>query len=569
MVKFIDVFQFLFKQSMSPKYLVDKLKNNKKQRNMAIFISIILLMSVPSYAMFIKLFIDLFDVINHIQLGDGLLIQQGSLFIVFAVLFSFLIIIIFGMYQIIAHFYFSNETKILITLPIETNHILISKFLIIYIYEIIISLFTVFPFFLIYGIKTDINLLQWIYLLLVFLILPIIPLVLIGSLTVLIMKFSNLFRKRDLIRMIGMFAILVLALAFQAGISQFMMTLSSDPATQQEQLKDLIQNNHFLTERAGKIYPVILLSLRAIESVAIEATFNLMVLYLISGLALYLFVILLKSVYLKSYLIEQEQTTNKKKESKTSKNTSVPFAIMSIDFKTLLRVPIYLFNCLSSIIIIPLLLIIMPIMTAGSGMGELKGIYNQMAELFWLITALVIAVFATLNPIAATTFSREGKTNWIMRTLPISARDHIKGRFLTAFYTQIAFSVITIGLVLYIVQQDFLYAFVSFVLSLLASIPLIYVGIYIDLKRPVLVWDNPQQAVKQNMNVLISMAIGIIYSALSVGIYFGIQFLKDPLPLFNNFGSYVIIYGLLNIILFNVIYKYLEQNFERNLINMG
>jgi ABC-2 type transport system permease protein len=41
--------------------------------------------------------------------------------------------------------------------------------------------------------------------------------------------------------------------------------------------------------------------------------------------------------------------------------------------------------------------------------------------------------------------------------------------------------------------------------------------IHIDLSRPVLNWTHPQQAMKQNMNVLIGMGFGlIVFAALAI-----------------------------------------------------
>jgi len=47
------------------------------------------------------------------------------------------------------------------------------------------------------------------------------------------------------------------------------------------------------------------------------------------------------------------------------------------------------------------------------------------------------------------------------------------------------------------------------------------IGLIIDLKRPMLTWNHPQQAMKQNLNVLISIGL----NALMIGILAGIGFL--------------------------------------------
>lgn len=36
------------------------------------------------------------------------------------------------------------------------------------------------------------------------------------------------------------------------------------------------------------------------------------------------------------------------------------------------------------------------------------------------------------------------------------------------------------------------------------------IGMIIDILRPLLIWDNPQRAMKQNLNVLIAMGVGVL-----------------------------------------------------------
>jgi hypothetical protein len=46
-------------------------------------------------------------------------------------------------------------------------------------------------------------------------------------------------------------------------------------------------------------------------------------------------------------------------------------------------------------------------------------------------------------------------------------------------------------------------------------------GISVDLRRPVLTWSHPQQAIKQNLNVLVGMGLSIVV----IGVHAGIAWL--------------------------------------------
>jgi uncharacterized membrane protein len=48
------------------------------------------------------------------------------------------------------------------------------------------------------------------------------------------------------------------------------------------------------------------------------------------------------------------------------------------------------------------------------------------------------------------------------------------------------------------------------VIGLLASVPLTAFNLLLDLMHPKLVWNNPQEAMKQNMNGLLGMVVSLV-----------------------------------------------------------
>lgn len=561
MKDFLNVFRFLLKQSLSPRLVLNQIKYDKTQRIMYIVILIVLLFSLPSYGYFIKMFSDMFDILNSLN--------QAPLFIFFGIMASVFIILIFGLYQIIAYFFFSNEVKILMTYPIKTNHILLSKFFVIYMIQLVISVLIVLPFFIIFGIKMGIGIINWVYLILSFLLLPIIPLVVIGIITILIMRLTKAFKNKDAIRMVSLFLILVLALGFQVVINRFMFSVPE--GEEQQYIQSLLDNNMFLINKVSDYYPIVIFVIDAITESFFQATLGVILLAVTSAFAIYLFTIVLKHFFLKTYLVEQESTTSKSKRVKRNNRvSSVALSIAKIDFITLLKVPIYAFNCLLTVFLFPILILIFPLIQGASGIN-ISEVYNQYGDQIWLLIALGVTAFSCLNQIAPTSFSREGKTNWIMRTLPISAKDHLLGRFLTAYIAQIIFSILMFAILIFTLQQGYVYALLAFIFSNIAAIPLLFLGIYIDLKRPMLKWDNPQVAVKQNLNVLLAIAMGFIYGLLSVLVYLGLNkglkliIQQDTMILHIIIGVFFII----NLLLMVVTYRFVLKDFEKSLVNMG
>ncbi len=567
MKEFMMTFKFLIKQSLSFKYVIHRAKQDKKYRNMILLFVLVILMCTPSYILFISAFIELFEAFHTLMLD--------SLFIVLAIFMSLFFIMFFGMFQIISYFYFSNDVKLLTPLPIKPNHYLLSKFFVMYILELLVSVFVVLPIFIIYGIYQEIYLYQWLTMILAFLIMPIIPHVIIGILTIFLMNITNLVRSKDALRMIGYTILVIGLIAFQASI--FSSLIPQDVEEQLDLFKELANNSSYFLDQFARYYPVAKLIDNAINGSFITAILSVSLLFIISMGFVYVFSYVLQTVFMKSYLKEQNSRFQKKRMAKQNINKSgagnVSLSIAKIDFITLLKVPIYLFNTFFVVVLLPVLFIIYAFFigaaTDDEQLRQLLNLYQDNQNEFWLIIALFLVISNILIPIGSTSFSREGKTNWIMRTLPIQPKDHIYGRLLTPFITQIVFNIVIIVTFIVLlstqtdtINEDIIYGIITFIISLIVGLPLLVISLFVDLTRPMLKWDNPQKAIKQNMNVIIMMGIGIIYASLLFVIYrYVLSGLGSPVLIY-------LVYIVIGLILSVISYRLLEKQFNYKLIVM-
>ena len=229
------------------------------------------------------------------------------------------------MYHVIAHYYFSNDVKILLPKPIKVNSILLSKLSIIYIYYLIINGFLVLPFFVIYGVYGSLKIYQWFNLFLVFLFLPIIPLALSTLITVLMMKYTNLFKRKDLLRIVGMLLLIVFLFAIQIYFNRALLSLDGDPS----QIEKIFTDNYFIVERIAKVYPILLLIINAIRFTFIKAFGNVLLLLVISIVVIFIVMKILHFIYLPSYFPEQIETHRQvKRKRKDLRIRSIPRALL-------------------------------------------------------------------------------------------------------------------------------------------------------------------------------------------------------------------------------------------------
>lgn len=148
---------------------------------------------------------------------------------------------------------------------------------------------------------------------------------------------------------------------------------------------------------------------------------------------------------------------------------------------------------------------------------------------------------------------------WLQRTLPIRIEDQIIGRVLSSLGVQVIGIVTLLISVFFIVKLDILSIVLIVVLGLLGSIPMTQLGMVIDILRPMLDWDNPQKAMKQNLNVLIGMGAGTLYLG---GLIFLTIKIIDKFYLGFIYGLITVIFILSSLILFKLLQVLISKQFE-------
>ena len=225
----------------------------------------------------------------------------------------------------------------------------------------------------------------------------------------------------------------------------------------------------------------------------------------------------------------------------------------------LFKTPIYLFNSVGGVIVVPIIMVMTAISGGEESMKSVVKFIETKPEFIALVGIGFITSLGMLNSIGATTFSREGKNFWIQRTLPIKARDQIIGRILSSIAIQILGLVALLVALAFIIRLKISTIILITVLGLLGSIPMTQIGMVIDIIRPLLTWTNPQQAMKQNLNVLIGMGLGTLYAG---GIGYLIFNLIGKVNMNLIFIGLTVIFIVSSIILYYILERLIKKQFE-------
>ena len=138
--------------------------------------------------------------------------------------------------------------------------------------------------------------------------------------------------------------------------------------------------------------------------------------------------------------------------------------------------------------------------------GDGKALFEQLPSEFTAkLAPFCIAAFANMMPITSSSISMEGNCFWLTQTLPVRVRDIANAKILMSLVFAVPCMLISSGILVFVIHPGvldlFWMIFVSLLYALLGSI----LGLFINMKLPMLNWDHETQAVKQSKSALVTM----------------------------------------------------------------
>jgi ABC-2 type transport system permease protein len=174
-------------------------------------------------------------------------------------------------------------------------------------------------------------------------------------------------------------------------------------------------------------------------------------------------------------------------------------------------------NSLGGYFAVPLLLLVYTVEKIASKgridvIGQFqKGIYSPgfaaHLPLMIVCVGLGFAVLGGMSALFAASYSKDGKRLWLEKSLPVDPFDIFKAKLTMGMIVVSALNLITIALAsrfIPIPSWSWIYVFALSETAIAYNASL---ALLIDCRRPKLVWQDPVQAVKQNINVFLSILV--------------------------------------------------------------
>lgn len=480
--------------------------------------SVILFVFLAAYMMTITtagsmFFYDILEAAGLQSLVVSLFLSMGTM-----------LVFMFGILYVISIFYYASDVEKLLPMPLRANEIIGAKLLVTAIYEYIYVIVLVVPPLAVYGVRSGAGPQYYLYALIVLAILPVVPICLATLIAMLVMRFTRLAHNKDRFSLVANLLAMAIALAFVFG-SQSMVTLSATDLTSLLSLRaaDIAR----LTSVA---FPGSSLAAAALaDSSGWQAAGNILLVILIAGAFLAATLALSRLLYFQGVIGLSSSSSNRRRltdremaEAGTGRPAFVSYVVK--EFRILVRTPIFFMNNILMNFLWPVFILV-PLLgnsedaDLASVMALLRSELTPESPAVPLILAGAFAAacfISATNGIAESALSREGKLFYLMKILPMSYTKQVWAKLSAGIIMSLIGTLLLIIVLAVLVQPPF-----WFVMLLLAALPgAILVtnlaGIIFELNWPKLNWDNEQKAVKQNLNVIYGILLGIMLAALVI-----------------------------------------------------
>ena len=431
------------------------------------------------------------------------------------------IIFLFSIFAIPSIYYFSKDIDHLLVLPLKPEVILTSKLTVCIFYEYIFTAAVLIPMYGAYIMQIGFSFLSFIAFVIIFLTLPIYPLVLSSILTMIVMRFVPFVNNRDRFNLFGGVIVVCVALA----LSFWLQTMKAQDM--EVMLQALLSGNNSLMQFGTLLFPFV----PAASIACYQGDMVQLLLYLgITLISLLVFLLCGKLLYFKGAIGSSETSHSRHKfdakQLRSSQHRSVFRTYLAKEFKILFRTPVFFTNCALTAFIMPIVLSIAFITSLNEVNFRSFLTASMIAHLpnvwaYVLVIGFMIGLFmGGLNMISSTSISREGTNAYFMKYIPVSPFTQIMAKVSCG----IILSLISAWLMLIpmhiLIDYPWYFDVLLIVASTLSVIIINLIGILVDMLRPKLVWEQETAAVKQNLNGAISMLLSFLFGGITFGLLY-------------------------------------------------
>lgn len=482
--------------------------------------------------------------------------HQETTFVGLVLFLVLLLTIIQSVFSSVNMLYFTKDTEYILPLPLKPYQIIIARTNVIIIVQYFIEIIVGLIPLVVYGFKMNCGPMFYAPVLITLILLPILPTVILSLIVMILMSFSKVTKNKNKFQLFTTFIVFALTIAFSVALVKIDEQSISD-----EQLAQLMTKANGMIELIKGYFPTLKYSINAILSN------NILTMILefakvigITALAYIVYALLSQKLYFKGLVGSLFSGENKKKKKRikiATKRKGIGKLYVAKEFKTLLRNPVYLVQCVLPAIILPILCIVLVLISFDEEtINEImKALSNVNASGLILLTLIGITqFFSMIVYISITAISRDGRNAVFMKYIPVPLYKQYVYKTIPNIIMNLFTIIIVLAVGEYLLHTPILDLLIVFIISMIMNVAQSFVMILIDLKRPKLQWNSEYAVVKQNFNLIFPM----LFSLLSIGLLILYAKTTQIISVYIVLAMIAVIYLLITVLV--NIYLYKRQN---------
>ena len=448
--------------------------------------------------------------------------------------------------------YFTKDSEYLLPLPLKPYQIILARTNVLIILEYIITILVGLIPLTLYGILTNMGILYYITMIISLVLLPILPILLISIIVMIIMSFARLTKNKNKFQLIATALVLIIVIALSLSLNNV------DENMTDEQMAQMLVQANSMVELIKGYFP----TLNYLTTALTSNTISTIILELLKTtgltiLGLIIYTLIAQKLYLKGLIGNlfsgETKKINIKINQKQYKNSKLYKSYISKEFKTLIRNPIFLIQCLLPAILMPLLIIAL-LVVQFKDMSDVTALLENIDANSFVVSSVILGIiqfFSMFIYVSITAISRDGKSAVFIKYIPVSLYKQYIYKSIPNIIMNIITTIITLIAVKLIINLPIITLILLFIISTIINLVQSILMIIIDLKRPKLEWDSEYAVVKQNLNLVFP----VILSMINIMIIAILGFLLNTINVYIGLVIVGIIFGIITYIINRYLYK--------------
>lgn len=387
-----------------------------------------------------------------------------------------------------------NSFELMVSLPVSGSAIVVSRFLTMYVTNLMLSILVMVPGIVIYGSNVQPPFTFYVYSITGMILIPLLPITVATAIGALITAVSARMKHKSIVAAL-------LSILFAVGIMVAMTALGGST----EQWNEAMLQNmaEVLTEKIERIYPPSVWFTNA----AVGG--SLIDFLLFAGISIVVFVVViavLQRYFLRICSALNATSAKNNYKMQSLKTNSVTASLWRRELKRYFASSIYVSNTIIGYILMAVASVALLIV----GVDKMNALFVNLPGAFSTMLPFLLSFMAVIAPITSCSISMEGKYWWMVQSLPIRSRDVFNGKILANLTIACPFYVISV-ILSWIAVKPSVWGGVW-----IALVPAAYIlfssvlGITLNRLMPIFDWENETRVVKQSASVMVAMLIGMV-----------------------------------------------------------